>query len=90
MNKVEIKAWLRFYGNLIGISIWNGTVNFLKVALAAGGAGAANGFDVRTVQPSLFFWTWLSSIIVYIVIELSKNLLPTPKPPVPPEPTVSS
>lgn len=90
MNKAQIKEWLHFYVNLIGISIWNGTVNYLKVAIGAGSVGVAQGFDIRTVQPSLLGWTWLSAVVVYVVIELSKNLLPTPKPPVPPEPTVSS
>lgn len=81
MNIPEATKWLRFYANVIGINIWNGSIMYMKVAVAAGGAEAARGFDIRTVDPKMIFWTWVSAVAVHIILELSKNMLPNPKPP---------
>jgi hypothetical protein len=86
MNKKLLIEWMRFYSKIIGINIWNGSILYLKVAVAAGGVEAARGFDIRTIPPNTIFWTWISTIIVHVVTELSKHLMPNPPAP-PPGPT---
>lgn len=81
MNIKEAVVWIRFYSNLIAINFWNGSIMYAKVAVAAGGVEAVRGFDLRTVSGETILWTWLSAVIVQIVIELNKHMLPSPKPP---------
>lgn len=81
MTIKEAIKWIRFYANLIAINFWNGTIMYAKVAVAAGSIEAARGFDVRTVSGQTILWTWLSAVIVQIVVELNKHMLPSPTPP---------
>lgn len=81
MDSTEIKKWAKFYAALIGVNIVNGTIMYLKVAVAAGTVETMRGFDIRTISSQTLLWTWLSAVAVQIIVELSKNLVPNPKPP---------
>jgi len=83
MNVVEAGRWMRFYANVVGINIWNGSLLYLKVLVAAAGVEAVRGFDIRTIPVDTIFWTWLSSVAVHVILELNKNLVPNPTPPQP-------